>query len=116
MRYSLMPEYKKSTLELQFFHKDNKRITVETWWRWATFEIEADAPPVITEDTELYSTFDNLEFVESGDGDVQYYFDGMSDEEIAEMEAFLEAMRIKDLAIQGNSSVRSRGIGARGGP
>jgi hypothetical protein len=101
MRYRIEPEYKKSALERQIFSKDGKRIICDIWWRWATFECVADEPPVITEDDELYTLLDDLEFIESSDGDEEHDYEGFTDDEIEEMDAFLEENSIYDLEEEG---------------
>jgi len=85
MKYRLTPENKKCTIEKTIFSKGNKQIVVETVWRYAIFELEYPEVPVFEPNMELYEEFgNNLEFVESGDGDVFYDYSGMTEEEIVE--------------------------------
>ena len=48
-RWLLSNLEKKNVLELEYFKhpKYDKRIVIENWWRWATFECESDEAPDI---------------------------------------------------------------------
>ena len=89
-RYHISPEYKKCSVQIEEFIKDGKKIKIETYWRYANFAVESETPPVLLEGQDIYSTLDNVEFLEASDGDTYYDYENMTDEEIAEVEKFLE--------------------------
>ena len=91
MKYRLTPENKKCTIEKTIFSKGNKQIVVETVWRFAVFDLEYDEVPTFEPNMELYEQFgNNLEFVESGDGDVFYDYKNMTEEEIVEAQNLID--------------------------
>lgn len=48
--WSLSPQYKKSAVEVMFFHKDNMVISIEQGFRWAEFKVESDERPLTDEE------------------------------------------------------------------
>ena len=91
MKYRLTPEIKKCTIERTFFTKGDKQILVETVWRYAIFDLEYPEKPVLEPNMELYEQFgNNLEFVESGDGDMFYEYTGLTEEEIVECQDLVD--------------------------
>jgi hypothetical protein len=44
--WSLSPLHKKSAVELMFFYKEGKVITIEQGFRWATFKVDSDERPL----------------------------------------------------------------------
>lgn len=101
MRYQISPEFKKSLVERQIFTKDGKRITEECRWRWGSFTCESDELPVIEEGADLYFTDYELELQECMDGDVEYIFEGFTDEEEEEMQEFINENSFYDLEFEG---------------
>ena len=101
MKYRISPEYKKSTYEVQEFIKGDKKITYTTVWRYAIFECESDTKPVLLEGQDIYQTLDNVEFLESADGDCYYDYENISDEEIDKLEEFFNEYAIYELEEEG---------------
>lgn len=48
--WKLSPQYKKSAVERQFWYNDGKVIIREEGFRWATFVVDSDAPPLNDDD------------------------------------------------------------------
>jgi len=48
--WKLSPQYKKSAVEKMFFYKDDKCITIEQGFRWATFSVQSDERPLTDEE------------------------------------------------------------------
>ena len=101
MRYRIGPEFKKSSYEVQEYFNGDKKVTCTTIWRYAFFDVESDTKPVLNEGDDIYETLDNVEFVESADGDTYYDYENMTDEEIEKMEEFLNEYAIYELEEEG---------------
>jgi len=102
--WSIKPTWKKSLVETIHFYKDDKRIAVETGWRWGEFSCitEDDTPPVIEEGTDLYNCDYDVELVETDDGCwTSYEFFGFTEEEEQEMEEWLDENSFFDLEEDG---------------
>jgi len=103
--WSIKPTWKKSLIETIYFYKDDKKIAVETGWRWGEFSCvtEDDKPPVIEEGTDLYNCDYDVEMIECDDGCWTTYdlsgFD--SEEEEQEMHEWLDENSFFDLEEDG---------------
>ena len=96
-RYRISPENRKCSYEVTEYVKGDKKITCTTVWRYALFDVESDTKPVLNEGDDIYSTLDNVEFVEAADGDNYYDYENMTDEEIDKIEEFLNERAIYEL-------------------
>ena len=74
-RYRISPENRKCSYEVTEYVKGDKKITCTTVWRYALFDVESDTKPVLNEGDDIYSTLDNVEFVEASDGDNYYDYE-----------------------------------------
>jgi hypothetical protein len=102
--WSIQPTWKKSIREVMYFRKDDKRITIETGWRWGEFTCvtEDDEPPVITEGEDLFSQGYDVEMQECTDGCwVEYEFDEFTEEEEEAMREWLDENSFYDLEEDG---------------
>jgi hypothetical protein len=99
--WKIEPTWKKSCVERNHFTKDGKEIIVETGWRWGEFYIrtEGDTPPEFNAGDDIFFTPDaELEDFSTDDGCWEDYdFEGMSEEEIEEVQEFLEENSYLDL-------------------
>lgn len=98
--WKIEPTYKKSLRERNWFSKDDKTVIVETGWRWGEFTIETedDTPPVLTEGVDLFDCGYEVEMQYCDDGCWEdYEYTNMSEEDIAEVEEFLEEHSFLDL-------------------
>ena len=68
--WSIKPEWKKSIIERNYYHKDGNTVMIETGWRWGEFhcETEDDTPPVLESGVDLWSCGYDVELVETNDG------------------------------------------------
>ena len=102
--WQIEPSWKKSLAERMHFTKDDKRIIIETGWRWGTFicETEDDTPPVIEEGTDLFDCDYEVEMQETSDGCwEEREFHGFTDEEEEAMEEWLDENSWWDLEEDG---------------
>jgi hypothetical protein len=102
--WKIEPTWKKSLAERSHYTKDDKEIIIETGWRWGEFTIETedDTPPVLEEGVDLFNCDYEVEMQYCDDGcweDREFY--GMSEEEIAEMEEWLDENSWLDLEEEG---------------
>lgn len=98
--WKIEPTYKKSLRERNHYYKDDKTIIVETGWRWGEFTIttETDEPPVLEAGVDLFDCGYEVEMQYCDDGCWEdYEYENMSEEEIAEVEAFMEENSFLDL-------------------
>ena len=65
--WELTTEYKKSSIERQFWYKDDKVIIREEGYRWSTFTIESDEMPLTFEELRNEDNCYELDWVESAD-------------------------------------------------
>ena len=100
-RYRITPELKKSSVEVQEFYKGDQKVTCTTVWRYAIFECEMDRIPVLLEGQDIYETLDNVEFIESADGDEYYDYSNMTEEQIAEVQKIIDDGCIWDIEENG---------------
>jgi hypothetical protein len=108
--WNVEPTCKKSIVEKNYWTKGDKRICVETGWRWGEFtiETEGDEQPEIDEDTDLMCADFELGDWSTTDGcweDRDY--DNMSEREINDIEIFLEDNSVFDLEDDGWSCTDS---------
>ena len=101
MKYRISPENRKCTYEVQEDIKGDRIITCTTVWRYALFDVESETKPVLNQLDDIYTTLDNVEFVEASDGDNYYDYEGMTEEEIDAMEEWLGDNAIYDLEEDG---------------
>jgi hypothetical protein len=68
--WSVKPQWKKSIIERNYYHKDGATITAETGWRWGEFTVytEDDNPPDIESGVDIYNCDYEAELVETSDG------------------------------------------------
>lgn len=98
--WKIEPTNKKCTRERNHFSKDDKEIIVETGWRWSEFTIETedDTPPVLEAGVDLFDCDYEVEMQYCDDGCWEdYEYEGLSEEEISEIEEFLEDHSFLDL-------------------
>jgi hypothetical protein len=98
--WKIEPIYKKSTRERNHFIKDDKKIIVETGWRWSEFLLttEGDDPPEIEAGVDLFDCGYEVDMQYCDDGCWEdYEYEGLSEEEIEEIEAFMEENSFLDL-------------------
>ena len=106
--WQIEPSWKKSLAERMHFTKDDKRIIIETGWRWGTFicETEDETPPVIEEGTDLFDCDYEVEMQETSDGCwEEREFHGFTDEEEEAMEEWLDENSWWDLEEDGWNQV-----------
>jgi len=95
--WNLSPQYKKSAVEVMFFHKDNMVITVEQGFRWANFTVESDTRPLTDEELKNEDGYElgcidndeSWEMCDMTDGcwlDIDRYNSHVSDEEFEKFE------------------------------
>jgi hypothetical protein len=102
--WKIEPTWKKSLIERIWFYKDDKKIVVETGWRWGEFtcETEDDTPPVIEPGTDLYDCEYEIEMVSCDDGCwEEHEFYGFTEEEQEELEEWFEDNSFFDLEEDG---------------
>jgi hypothetical protein len=102
--WKIEPTWKKSVIERTHFHKDDKTIIVETGWRWGEFtcETEGDEPPVLEEGVDLFDCGYDIEMQYCDDGCWEdYEYEGMTEEEIVEVQNFLDENSFFDLEEDG---------------
>ena len=92
--WKITPNWKKSTVEIQTWMKDDKKIIYEVGWRWGEFYVttEGDEPPEIDEDTDILNSGEfevNDWSTDDGCWD-DYEYENMSEEEIEEINEFFE--------------------------
>lgn len=98
--WKIEPTYKKSTRERNHYSKDGKEIIVETGWRWSEFTLttEGDDPPDIEAGVDLFDCGYEVEMQYCDDGCWEdYEYEGLSEEEIEEVESFMEENSFLDL-------------------
>lgn len=98
--WKIEPTWKKSLRERNHYSKDGKEIIVETGWRWGEFTIETedDNPPELEEGVDLFDCGYEVEMQYCDDGCWEdYEYEGLTDEEIEEVEAFMEENSFLDL-------------------
>jgi hypothetical protein len=98
--WKIEPAWKKSLVERNHYHKDGKEIVVETGWRWGSFtcETEDDTPPVIESGENLFECAYEVEMQETFDGCWEdYEYNGMTEEEIVEVQNFIDENSYFDL-------------------
>jgi hypothetical protein len=103
-QWKIEPSWKKSIIERQYFTKDGNTISVETGWRWGSFETETDDEniPNITSGDDLWSCDYEVELIETWDGCWEEVDSDDCDEETQEwLEEFLEENSWLDLEEHG---------------
>jgi hypothetical protein len=68
--WSVKPQWKKSIIERNYYHKDGKTITAETGWRGGEFTVytDDDNPPDIEAGVDIYDCDYETELIETFDG------------------------------------------------
>ena len=68
--WSVKPEWKKSIIERNYYHKDGATIIAETGWRWGEFTVytDDDNHPDIESGVDIYDCDYETELVETTDG------------------------------------------------
>ena len=100
--WKVTPQWKKSIIERNYYHKDGATITAETGWRGGEFTVytDDDNPPDIEAGVDMYNCEYETELVETFDGcweDVT-----VDDEDLEEwLEEFLEENSYLDLEEKG---------------
>ena len=100
--WSVKPEWKKSIIERNYYHKDGATITAETGWRWGEFIVytDDDNPPDIEAGVDMYNCDYDTEMVETNDGCWEEVT--VDDEDLEEwLEEFLEENSYLDLEEEG---------------
>jgi len=96
--WSVKPQWKKSIIERNYYHKDGATITAETGWRWGEFIVytDDDNPPDIEAGVDIYNCDYETELVETNDGCWEEVT--VDDEDLEEwLEEFLEENSYYDL-------------------
>ena len=100
--WKVTPQWKKSIIERNYYHKDGKTITAETGWRGGEFIVytDDDNPPDIESGVDMYDCEYETELVETFDGCWEEVT--VDDEELEEwLEEFLEENSYLDLEEEG---------------
>lgn len=102
--WSVKPEWKKSIIERNYYHKDGNTVMIETGWRWGEFLVytEDDNPPDIEAGVDIYNCDYDTELVETEDGCWEEHDMDECDEETQEwLEEFFEENSWLDLEEHG---------------
>ena len=102
--WTVSPKWKKSLIEIQYWTKGDKTIRYEIGWRGGSFTVytDDDNPPELEEGVDIYDCGYETELIECFDGCWDdYEYGGMNENEIEEIETFLEENSIYDLEEHG---------------
>ena len=99
-QWRIEPSWKKSIVERQYYHKGDNTVTIETGWRWGTFECETEDEnvPEISAGDNLWDCGYDVELIETWDGCWEEHDMDECDEETREwLEEFFEENSWLDL-------------------
>lgn len=110
--WKVTPEWKKSIIERNYYHKDGNTVMIETGWRGGEFIVytDDDNPPEIEAGVDMYNCDYETEMVETFDGCWEEHDMDDCDDEVREwLEEFFEENSWLDLEehgwVQGDSEM-----------